>query len=230
MKKFLVLIVALVALLTVGLANVSAQEDGAGDGREGALRELVGIASEQTGLTPREIVQSLREGISLAELIQSNDGDPQMLIDAAYARALERIDRAEANGRLSAERAAELRDGARAMIEEVVNGELREVAAEARLRGMAGRLVMELAVEQTGLTPREMGEALRGGATLSDVLTENGVVPEVFIAEATERAEARLNVLVVDGRITAERAAELLNEFVTGLTERLSLSASAASA
>jgi hypothetical protein len=227
MKKFLILMLAMGVLLTAGLASVSAQEGG-GRGGRGDLRGLVEIASEQTGLTPREIAQSLREGSSLAELIQSNGGDPQVLIDAAYAEALERIDQAEANGRISAERATEMRANALSRIEQAVNRELGEVRIEARLRGMAVRMVLELAAEQTGLSARELGAALRGGTSLADVLTENGVALDAFIAEATERADARLNVLVVDGRITAERAAELLGEFTTGLRERLSASATAA--
>lgn len=230
MKKTIVLVTAIFAFLVVGLGSAAAQEGGRDGGRDGEIRALIDLASEQTGLSPREIVEALRGGTSLAELIAQNGGDPQVIIGAAYANALERIDRAEANGRISAERAAELRSTSLEWIEQAVNGELRDVAAEARLRGMAGRLVMELVVEQTGLAPRELHAALHEGTTLAAILEESGVALDGFIAEATERAEARLNVLVVDGRITEERAAELLNEFVTGLTERLTTTGDAASA
>lgn len=221
MKKAFILVAVITTLLTAGFGSASAQDNGGREGRGGALRELIEVASEQTGLTAREIVQNLREGSSLAELIQASGGNPQVLIDAAYAQVLERIDRAEMNGRISAERAAEMRANALETIRQAVNGSIGEVAAEARLRTMASRLVIELAIEQTGLSPRELGAALRNGATLADVLVENSVSLDDFIVEATERASARLNVLVADGRITAERAAELLSEFTSALAERL---------
>ncbi len=219
MKRIIVVALALTALL-VAVTSAAAQ-DAPERGRDGAIQQLIEIASEQTGLSPREIAQGVAEGLTIADMATQNGGDPQAIIDAAYAATLRQIERAESNGRLTAERAQEMRENALARITQAVNGDLRAMAVEARARLGAARLVMELAIEQSGLNPHELRLSLREGATLGDLLTQNGVSLDAFVAVATERAQARLNVFVVDGRLTQERAAELLSEFSAALTERL---------
>lgn len=83
--------------------------------------------------------------------------------------------------------------------------------------------VLRLAAEQTGLTTREIVNQLNDGATLGTILTDNGVDVDAFAAEATERAEARLNLLVANDRITQEDADALLAQFQEQLDEALTL-------
>ncbi len=95
------------------------------------------------------------------------------------------------------------------------------VAGRPALRVRVG--VLRLAAEQTGLTTREIARQINGGATLSTVLADNGFDVDAFAAEATERAEARLNLLVANDRITQEVADDLLAQFVERLDEALAL-------
>jgi hypothetical protein len=195
----------------VGAQDETAQPEG---GRGGHVRELVQLIAEEAGLQPREVLRQLRNGATLADLITANGGDVQAVSDAVVASATARIEAAISNGRITRERADQMLANLPEHIERVINGEL----------GIRDRLrdgVLHLVLDQTGLTPAELRQQLAGGATLAQVLTDNGVIVEAFVAEATEQLQTRLDAQVANGSITAERAAELLSEFETRLTEHL---------
>ncbi|NJO84932.1 MAG: hypothetical protein HC828_20675 [Blastochloris sp.] len=97
------------------------------------------------------------------------------------------------------------------------------VSVSAQPRGGGGgdrpaRDLIEVVAEATGLEPRELAQEVRGGATLSELITANGgdvqVIADTIIGSLTER----INTAVTNGRITQEQADELtasLNERVT---------------
>jgi 3-hydroxyacyl-CoA dehydrogenase len=172
---------------------------------------------DATGLTQSDLMQQLMGGSTLSEIVTANGGDMQAIIDTAIASATERINQAVANGRLTQEQADERLANLEQNLTELMNGDL-----FARGAGIqAARGVLHLVVEQTGLSGQEVREQLQAGATLADILTTSGVDVSAFITDASARVEARLNVLVVDGRMTQERADELLAQFQTELSERI---------
>ncbi|MCL4247560.1 MAG: hypothetical protein KJ065_05385 [Anaerolineae bacterium] len=181
---------------------------------ERALLDAVGGA---TGLSGREILSQLREGATLAEVVTASGGDIDAVIAEATAVLNQRIDQALANGRITQAQADELRGTIDMGLIELVNGDI--WAREAGALATAG--VVRLALERTGLTPLELRDQLQSGATLAQVLEANGVAVDGFIADMTARVGARLNVLVVDGRMSQARADELLAQFQARLTERI---------
>lgn len=78
---------------------------------------LVAIVSEQTGVLVEDIRARLAEGESLADVIESADGDLTAVTDAAMAGFEERLAAAIENGKVSADQADELRQGMRSRIE-----------------------------------------------------------------------------------------------------------------
>ena len=66
---------------------------------------------------------ALREGSSLASLIEANGGDVADFIAQASAAFNDHVDAAVADGKLSEERAALLKDGMAERIEALVNAE-----------------------------------------------------------------------------------------------------------
>lgn len=214
MKKLWIVMALALSFAIVGA--VGAQDDTTQpDGRWGGQgRELVQLIAEQAGLQPREVLRELANGATLAELITANGGDVQAVTDAALAAATARIEAAVVNGRITRERADEMLANLPERIEQAVNGEL----------GGGDRLrvgVLRLVLDQTGLTAAELRQQLQDGATLAQILANNGVTVEAFVAEATAQLQTRLDAAVANGSITAERAAELLAGFQTRLTEQL---------
>ena len=180
-------------------------------------RGLLESVTEATGLSAEEIRPMLRDGVTLADVITANGGDVQTVIADAIADATLRINEAVTNERLTQEQADELIANLQTLFTNSINGTLREHLAETR----GGVGVLELAAEQTGLAPREITEQLRGGTTLAELLTANGVDVNGFIDEVIVQTDARLAQAVENGRITQERADEMLANLREQLTQRL---------
>lgn len=75
--------------------------------------------------------------------------------------------------------------------------------------------------EYTGLSGAALREAIQDGATLAELIEENGESVEAFVDEATENAEARINQAVESGRLTEEEGAERLAEVEARVTARV---------
>ena len=91
---------------------------GAGRGRLGGKANgLVSIVSEQTGVSVEDIRARLAEDQSLADVIEEADGDLTAVTDAAMAAFEERLTAAIDSGRVSADKADELRQGMRERID-----------------------------------------------------------------------------------------------------------------
>lgn len=85
------------------------------------------------GMTTDELSEALRSGSSIADIAAENSVDVQEIIDLLVAQAQERLDTAVAEGRLTADEAAEKSSELATRITEKVNGEF-----EGRGRGNGG--------------------------------------------------------------------------------------------
>jgi len=80
-------------------------------------------AAEAIGITSEELRTALRDGSTIAEGAEANRVDVRTVIDALVADAGAAIDQAVANGRLTEERAAEIKANLPERFEAMVNGE-----------------------------------------------------------------------------------------------------------
>lgn len=196
MKKLLV-VVALVALASIGI--VSAQEPGGGfgqgDGPRGGrgensiLRRVLALVADETGLTPQEI--AAQEGKTLSEIITENGGS----IENIQAEMDEAID-------------------------ELLNTPLNELHPHRGFhgeRGLFGRGenlpvgVMAMAQEIAQLADvdiQEVAQQLREGSTLNQIIAGYGLDAATVIANVEAEMEERLNQAVENGRLTEEQANE----------------------
>jgi hypothetical protein len=79
---------------------------------------LLEVASEFTGLDEREIIEQLRGGATLADVLTEYGVDTNAFIDQIVADAEARLDEAISNGRVDEARAAEMLANLRAELEE----------------------------------------------------------------------------------------------------------------
>jgi hypothetical protein len=80
--------------------------------------------AETLGLTVEELGTALMDGESLADIAVANGAEPEDLVDVFMAEAQSRLDAAVADGRLTAEEAAEKAAVIESRITKMVNGEL----------------------------------------------------------------------------------------------------------
>ncbi len=93
-------------------------------GHLGHFRNLEAAAS-YLEVTPAEIRQRLADGDTLAEIAKAEGKSVDGLVNALVAAATEKIDDAVADGRLTKEQAADLKQDLEERVTALVNGELR---------------------------------------------------------------------------------------------------------
>ena len=128
----------------------------------------------------------------------------QEQIDQRLARLADAVE----NGRISQERAD-------AIAERLESGDF------ANLRGHRAPRGLRAAVEASGLDAETVRAGLTNGQSLAEIIEANGgsteAVLDQMIAAATERIEAK----VTEGRIDADRAAEILGRLEDRFTALL---------
>jgi hypothetical protein len=92
-------------------------------GRLGAFGGLDEIA-KALGTTPQQLIQDLMSGKSIKDIAQANHVDVNKLIDDAVKAASDRIDQAEAAGKITADQANNAKSMLRDAITKLVNGDL----------------------------------------------------------------------------------------------------------
>lgn len=81
-------------------------------------------AAEVIGIDAETLAEALRDGATIADVATDNGVEPQAVIDALVAEAMDRLDQAVEDGRLSADEAAEKEADMVERITDLVNGEL----------------------------------------------------------------------------------------------------------
>ncbi|MFW5748342.1 MAG: hypothetical protein ACOCYT_01880 [Chloroflexota bacterium] len=226
MKKFTLAALLIIVLALAASAVSAAPGDGPrrpGDRPHGG-GEIIELIAEQTGLSPREIMQALRGGATLADVITENSGDVQAVIGAMVAQVTERVNAAVEAGTIDQERAGEILSDLEARITAMVNeGVDRPLGDRPGPRGdrsFGGGPLREY-LEEAGLTMADVREALESGQTLGDILTDVGIDLDTLTADIINQAETRLAERVEAGEITQERADELLIRLQEWLEQRL---------
>lgn len=242
-KKFAVVGILVVFVLSLMAGVVSAQEgDGNGRGRGGDnrggrfgdrqqgqirdhLREVMDAIVAETGLDAQDILQQLRDGGTLTDIITSNGGNVDNVIAVAIENVSERLAQAVENGNLTQERADEILANAQTHITEVINNGLPEggFGLRDRLNNRDPRFdgIIRQALEDAGLTPAEIREQHQNGASLREILTGADVDVDALVSEVLADAQTRLDEAVANNRITAEQATERLAQIQERLNNLL---------
>lgn len=191
--------------------------DGQRGDRVGGLM-LVRFVADELGVEPSEIITQLQAGdVTLAEVVTDAGGDATAVLEAAIAAASERIALALENGRIDQTQA----DALLAQLTDRLTTEFNTSPLEQRIDQLGSRVALEAAADSLDTTARSLLNDLRDGGTLSEILGAGGVDVTAFSSDVIARMQARLNVQVVDGNLTPERAADLLAAFESALTTRL---------
>jgi hypothetical protein len=164
-----------------------------------------------------------RRGMFLERVAKKLGITRDQLEDAIQAAALDAVDEAEANGRLTAEQA----DNARERIESGQGPrgffDRRQDRREHR-RDLVRKGIVESAAAALAMTFDELKAELQTGDSIADVAGEQGVSLDTVKVEITADAEAKLGVAVANGRITQERADAALARLSENLDEILNRS------
>jgi hypothetical protein len=196
---------------------------GEGRPRMQAAQALIEAATIETGLEAHDLMQQMHDGSALADIITANGGNVENVVANAVAEATERINAAVVEGRISQEQADELLASLETVFTEAVNGQFPERPGRPGQRSFARGLAQQVA-EATGLEVSEVVAQVRDGVTVAELLTANGVDVTNFTNDVIANASERLAQAVENGRITQERADEMIAQLIERLLEILNSS------
>ena len=192
--------------------------------------DFQGVA-DVIGIDADALKAGLESGQTLAEIAVANGSTAQAVIDHLTARITERLDQAdarldeaEADGKITAERAAtvraklaETRSGAGETAAELVNegfdrrGGDRELFGELKERVDA---VGDQLAALLGIDEDQIEIELKAGKTLAAIATANDVEPQAVIDLLTGEAESMIDEALDEGEITQAEADELRAELL----------------
>jgi hypothetical protein len=192
MKKALLILGAFGAL---GFGLIAVAGAGAQEGEEGPVRNFIGRVAEKLGVSEDQLTTAVKDV------------------------KLEMIDEALADGRITEEQAAEMR-------ERVENGKLRFPGGPGhrpdgerphRARCLVAHNLVEMTARILGVEEQAVIDALKDGKSLAQIAEENGMGVDEYKAAVTEAVQAKLAAAAEAGRITRERADKMLANFTETL-------------
>ncbi len=86
-----------------------------------AIKGAINTAAEVIGVEPQELVEAIKAGGTIADVATANGVDPAAVVDALVAQASAKLDEAVANGRISEEKATEIKSGLEERMTKLVN-------------------------------------------------------------------------------------------------------------
>lgn len=205
------------ALVTVVAASLALAHGGKGFG--GTRVSPVQILSEMTGVSIEDIRTARQDGDSLADIAEANDVTTDDYVAAVVAAATTAIDDAIADGKLSQDRAADIKEGLTDKVTAMVTSEAgwhgRSRSWAVKLDGKPSPVVV--LSELSGLSVEEIRESRVEGTSLADIGEANGVAKDDYVNELVTRATAAIDAAVEAGRLSEERAQTMKD----GLADRV---------
>jgi len=183
-----------------------------GNGRHGGRPGPAAIAA-YLGLTPAQLREQLRSGKTLAQIAVARGKTVSGLEAAIYADVQTHLDRAVANGRLSAAQEQALLTRLKARLDDIVNH-----AAPALGRPVRPRLGGAVAT-YLGVTPAQLRTELRAGKSLAQIATGHGKTVAGLKSAILDAVKTRLDKAVARGRLTAAQEKTILDRLSAHLDQ-----------
>lgn len=173
------------------------------------------VVAEALNMTVEEVRTELVEGISIADLADTQGVDVQIIIESVLAQQEEAMAFAVENDRISQERADEMLADLAERISEQVNTPWARPMREGFRpdmndfdRGLHIPHIswLETIADELELSVEELQSNLAEGSSLADLATENGVELQEIIDALLNEHQTALNTAVEEGSLTQEQA------------------------
>ena len=209
--------IPLLALAAAGLALFGATLiPGAADAgkRPGGQAGVLKAAVQYIDLTRAELAANVKAGQSLAQMAAAKGKSVEGLKQAISNAVKAKLDAGVAAGRLSAERAQQMLSRLQSHLDRLVN-RAPKLGRHGK-RGPRGG-VLKAAVQYIGLTRAELAANVKTGQSLAQMATAKGKSVEGLKQAISTAVKAKLDAGVAAGRLSAERAQQMLSRLQSHL-------------
>lgn len=217
-----------VSLLVIGslmfgaTAAIAAETDQATDSRRsdvaahrpiGNLGQwIISNTMEILDVNRGQIVSTLAQGGTLADLAEEQGSSGEALANALVAKAQARADEAVASGQATEEQAAKFMERVTQAINKAVfNPHHPGDKVRRHFQGLRG-LLWKTTVEFLDVNRGDIMSTFAQGGTLADLAEEQGSSGDALVDELVGAVDAKLSDAVADGKITEEQKAEMLDK------------------
>ncbi len=201
---------SVLALGAVGGAAIAA-----GDGSDGPRAERAAAVSEYLGLSSEDIREARHGGTSLAQLAEQQGVSVDGLERVIVSQAMEHLDEAAADGRISEERAEDMLSELESRVSEMVQS----TDAPERDGRRGGGAVREAVAGYLDTPVEEIREQRHNGTSLAQIAESEGKSVEGLEQAIVAAAQEKTADAVESGRITQAEADERLSELQSRVSE-----------
>jgi len=217
-KKFTLLVAtgALAIALSAGVAYAGPFNNSTSSGAVKAVTD-VGAKDNQNqgaefagilGMDANTLSQELKSGKTLAQIAAAKGMNANTLTQKVEVLFNDKIDKAIASGKLTADRAATMK----AKTPQKVASEINE--PQTGHKGEAGKENIFNNVQQQipallGMDVAQLKVQLKGGKTLAQIAQEKGIAKDTLLSHVQSMMKANLDQSVKDKKITADKATQI---------------------
>jgi hypothetical protein len=165
------------------------------------------------GLTPAQLREQLRTGKTLAQIAIARGKTVAGLEDAIYRDVQAHLDRAVANGRLTAAQEQTLLARLKSRLDDIVNHAM-PIAGRPHRPRLGAAVAAYL-----GITPAQLRSDLRAGKSLAQIATAHGKTVAGLKSAILDAVKVRLDKAVASKRLTADQEKTILDRLASHLDE-----------
>lgn len=184
---------------TGSTTNANAQSKHKGGGE--AIAQILGMDAQSLG-------QELKSGKTLAQIAADKGIDTDTLKQKLQSNLNDRLDKAVANGKLTAEKAEQIKTQEADKLDKKINepwtGQKEKGKHGFDNKGMAQTLQSVL-----GLDAAQLKEQFKSGKSLAQIATDKGISQDDLKAKLQAAMEAHIDQAVKDQKLTADQAAQM---------------------
>jgi uncharacterized protein YidB (DUF937 family) len=178
---------------------------------------LVTQVAEAAGLSTQEVLDEVRGGKTLTDILTEHSVDPATVSDAVKAQLTDEINQAVTDSAITQQRA----DLLLGQLDTALEREMSSVPLNVRLRERLGdrmdTALLGVLAEKAGVSVSDLLREALTPPSLADIATARGIDAETVISETEQQITDQVNQAVTDGSLTQAQADLILD----GLHDRL---------
>jgi uncharacterized protein YidB (DUF937 family) len=177
---------------------------------------LINQVTEVTGLSTQDVVDEVRNGKTLSDILTEHSVDPATVSDAVKTQLTDEINQAVTDGQITQQRADLLLGSLDSALQRAMTALPLNLGLRERVGARVETTLLDVLAEKAGVSASDLlGEAVR--PSLADIAAAHGVDVDVVISEAEQQITDQVNQAVANGTLTQAQADVILN----GLHDRL---------
>ncbi|MEA1902623.1 MAG: hypothetical protein U9N56_03765 [Actinomycetota bacterium] len=171
--------------------------------------QIMDAITDFLGVSQGDVISNWATGNTLADLAEDNGSSGEALLASLMEMVDDRIDQALADGKIDDARAEELRASAEERLTSLVFDAHHRPGGPG-IGGEVRQEMIDVIEDELGLNQGQIVSHVRTGGTLTELADENGSSGDELVDALYAFVEEKVEAAAADGKISEERAAEIL--------------------